>query len=144
VNGPHYVREAPLVEVTDLALDASLRTAARAMVVRRTPAVLVGGQAILTEPDVVRAVAEGHDLDEAAVCVATPDPLTVTGHATLLEAIDGMLRRRVRTLVVVDDHGHPVGILTLFAAVGALLETNDVPPWLAGLRVALRVEISGA
>ena len=61
--------------------------------------------------------------------------------ATVLEAVEVMLRHGLRAVVVVDDAARPVGMLTLVHAVEALLAVAEVPAWLSGLRIALRVEM---
>lgn len=136
------VRDAPLRAPLELPLDATIGDVARTLVRERAPALLLGeGQAIVTEHDVVRAVAQGRAPDEPAADIATPDPVAVTGDAAVLEAIELMLRHGLRALVVVDREGRPYGMLTLVAAVEAFLGLAEVPPWLVGLRLALRVDV---
>ncbi len=132
------VRLLPVVVVHE---QATLEDAAQAMLRSRTPAVLVGRRhAILTEHDIVRAVARA-DAPRAAVAgFATPDPVTIDPCATALEAIDTMMRHGHRVLLVHDGH-EPMGFVSLLDACAALLAHRDVPTWLAGLRVALRVEV---
>ena len=139
----------PTVRVSDVGIhpvvvvheQATLEAAAQAMLRSRTPAVLVGGRnAILTEHDIVRAVARG-DAPRAAVApFATPDPVTIDPCATALEAIDTMMRYGHRVLVVHDGR-ESIGFVSLLDTCAALLAHRDVPTWLTGLRVALRVEI---
>lgn len=140
---------APTVRVCDVRLfpvvvlheRATLEDAAQAMLRARAPAVLVGAQgAILTEHDIVRAVARADTPRAAVAGFATPDPVTVDPCATALEAIDSMMRHGHRVLLVRDGR-EPVGFVSLLDACAALLAHRDVPTWLTGLRVALRVEM---
>lgn len=119
----------------------TLEGAAQAMLRSRAPAVLVGTRhAILTEHDIVRAVARADAPRSTVSAFATPDPVTIDPCATALEAIDSMMRHGHRVLLVHDGH-EPVGFVSLLDACAAFLAHRDVPTWLAGLRVALRVEV---
>lgn len=120
----------------------TLEDAAQAMLRSRAPAVLVGARnAILTEHDIVRAVARADTPGAAVAPFATPDPVSIDPCATALEAIDAMMRHGHRVLLVHDGH-EPVGFISLLDACATLLAHRDVPTWLTGLRVALRVEIA--
>lgn len=140
---------APTVRVCDVRLfpvvvlheRATLEDAAQAMLRSRAPAVLVGARgAILTEHDIVRAVARADTPRAAVAAFATPDPVTIDPCATALEAIDSMMRHGHRVLLVHDGRD-AVGFVSLLDACAALLAHRDVPTWLTGLRVALRVEV---
>ena len=140
----------PPVAVGDLVLtpahvlrgDATIGEVAEALVRERVPSLLLGdGVAIVSEHDVVRAVARGRGAHEPAALVATPDPIAVSRDAAVLEAVEVMLRHGIRAIVVVDERSRPFGMLTLVRAVETLLAFDEIPPWLAGLRVALRVEM---
>ena len=139
------VRELPLLPAETVAPHVSLQEAARVMLRARTPAVLVAGSsAILTEHDLVRASARGDSPQAAAIAVASPQPLAIDAGATVLEAVDTMLAHHFRVLVVTDGLGEPIGLVTLLDAASALLERAEIPPWLTGLRFALRVEVTGS
>ncbi|HUV09451.1 MAG TPA: CBS domain-containing protein [Acidimicrobiia bacterium] len=140
---------APTVRVCDVRLfpvvilheRATLEDAAQAMLRTHAPAVLVGARgAILTEHDIVRAVARADAPRAAVSAFATPDPVTIDPCATALEAIDAMMRHGHRVLLVHDGR-ESVGFVSLLDACAALLAHRDVPTWLTGLRVALRVEV---
>ncbi len=135
------VGDVPLLPSVVLHERATLEEAAQAMVRTHAPAVLVGARgAILTEHDIVRAVARADAPTARVATFATPDPLTVDPCASALEAIDTMMRHGHRVLLVHDGRTS-VGFLSLLDACAALLSHRDVPTWLAGLRVALRVEV---
>lgn len=119
----------------------TLEGAAQAMLRSRAPAVLVGARhAILTEHDIVRATARADGPRATVSAFATPDPVTVDPCVTALEAIDTMMRHGHRVLLVHDGRA-PVGFVSLIDACTALLAHRDVPTWLSGLRVALRVDV---
>ena len=69
---------------------------------------------VLTDRDIVtRAVARGRDPRSIPVSeIATPDVITVPGDATVEQAEEEMTKHAVRRLFVVDDDGHPVGIIS--------------------------------
>jgi CBS domain-containing protein len=142
-SGPPQVLVAdlPLLPPLIVGADTPLREVATAMLQRRTSAALVAQTgAIITERDLVRLLAEGASHDTPVGDAATPAPRTVDADATVLEAIDTMVRSRHRTLLVSDTAGRPRGFVTLLDAAASLLEHVEVPGWLGGLRFALRVE----
>ncbi len=68
---------------------------------------------ILTERDLIRAVAEGADLSAATVSeYMTPDPAVIRGDAEMLEAAGVMARIGVAHLPIVDDDGF-VGVVSI-------------------------------
>jgi CBS domain-containing protein len=82
-----------------------------------TVGVVVDGRlsGVLTDRDIVtRAVARNRDPRPIPVAeVATSDVITVPGDATVEEAEQRMRKHAVRRLFVVDDNGHPVGIISV-------------------------------
>ena len=70
---------------------------------------------VLTDRDIVtRAVARNRDPRPIPVSeIATSDVITVPGDATVEEAEQRMTKHAVRRLFVVDDEGHPVGIISV-------------------------------
>ncbi|HEX6312170.1 MAG TPA: CBS domain-containing protein [Acidimicrobiia bacterium] len=120
---------------------ATIGDVAQAMTETGSSAVMLGvGPAIVTEHDVVRAVALGHTADEPARTEATADAFAIERSASALEALGTMLRLGVRHLVVTDAGGKPCGVVSLRAAAKAVFGSVEAPSWLAGLRVALRSE----
>jgi CBS domain-containing protein len=72
--------------------------------------VLVG---IITERDLVRAIADGVDPKLAtAGVIMTPDPATVTADEDVSVVALKMMRLGIRHLPVVDGHGRPTGLLS--------------------------------
>jgi CBS domain-containing protein len=107
----------------------SLRAAAKVMMEHRTGSTVVmdGDElvGILTERDILRAVAAGADLDGARVEeLMTAEVVTVSPDWEVYEATSEMAARRIRHLVVTDETG-----------VRGVLSVRDV--LLAGQRVEL-------
>jgi CBS domain-containing protein len=68
---------------------------------------------IITEADLVRAIADGVDPKLAtAGVVMTPDPATVTADEDVSVVALKMIRLGIRHLPVVDGQGRPVGLLS--------------------------------
>lgn len=132
--GRLVVRPAEVVEAS-----ASLAEAAARMTRLGVSALLVGpgAAAIVTERDLVRAMAAGMAPNEPVATVATRHPITVPATTTILEAVATMLNEEVRHLVVALDGGR-VGLVSLRELVAALLQAADSHIWLASLRVLVR------
>jgi len=114
-----------------------LRAAANRMWSQQTGSLLVmDGPALLgiiTERDVMKAVARGADLDATPVsAVMTKPVLTVSPDTSLHEAARHMATRWIRHLPVVDD-GAIVGMVSqrdlcgVLAALGAEPEAGQIP-----------------
>ena len=68
---------------------------------------------IITERDLVRAIADGLDPQQAAAAVVmTPEPATVTLDEDVSVVALKMMSRGVRHLPVVDDEGKPIGLVS--------------------------------
>lgn len=124
VMGPVKVRVTP---------GDSLRSVAVALAAARTGLgiVEVDGGGVITERDVLRAIADGTDLDAAtAADHMTADPVAVPGATPLGEACDLMISRNVRHLLVAEN-GELVGVLNMRDVVGVLsgaAALGQVPP----------------
>ena len=98
--------------------DHTLRDAARAMAERRVGAAIVldpeqPGPGILTERDVLEAIAAGESPDSERVCDHLSQNLTFAEPSWSLErAAEAMVRGGFRHLVVVDG-GETVGVLSM-------------------------------
>lgn len=116
-----------------LAPGDDLRSAAEALSAARTGLGIVetGDGGVITERDVLRAIAEGVDLDDARVADwMTPDPAAVSRDTTLDDACDLMIERNVRHLLV-REGGELVGVLNMRDVVGVLsgaARLGAVPP----------------
>jgi CBS domain-containing protein len=97
---------------------APLREAARLMTQRRIGALLVGDPAgppagVLTERDLLRATADGRDLDAVAVKAAMSVPVrSMDATEMLYRALGYMDRLAIRHLCVVDAQGKAVGMVS--------------------------------
>ena len=111
------VREAMSPTVLTIGPQHTLRHAARQMVARRVGAAVVldpeaDGPGILTERDVLDAVAAGQDPDtEVAAHHLTPDAVVATPEWALTDAAAAMLSGGFRHLIVCDA-GEVVGVLS--------------------------------
>jgi CBS domain-containing protein len=104
----------------------TLRDAAKAMAERNVGSAIVmmedGRPAILTERDVLRAVASGVDLDATPVDEhMTSEPTTASSSWDVLKAADAMIRGSFRHLIVLDGSGSVEGVLSIRDLVAALL-----------------------
>ena len=80
--------------------------------------VLVG---IITERDLVRAIADGVNPKEAAAAlIMTVDPATVTADEDVSVVAVKMMRLGIRHLPVVNDKDEPVGLVSARSLVGLL------------------------
>lgn len=91
----------------------------------------VEGGGVITERDILRAIAAGTDLDGAtAGDHMTPDPVAVPPAMPLSEACDLMISRSVRHLLV-SEGGGLVGVLNMRDVVSVLsgaAPLGQVPP----------------
>jgi CBS domain-containing protein len=137
------------IQVADLGLsppvwlddDATVRDAAAAMETHGVSAVIVGPHgAIVTERDIVGAVAAGQGSSMRVGPMASPATISATDRATPADALRVMLAHGVRHLVIVDRDGRPCALLSLTFAAAAALGHHENPTWLDALQVVLRVE----
>ncbi len=112
------VRDAMTPTVLVIGPDHTLRQAAQQMTARRVGAAVVldpaaDGPGILTERDVLEAVARGQDPErERAGEHLTPDAVVATPDWPLQDAAHAMLAGGFRHLVV-SDEGEVVGVLSV-------------------------------
>jgi CBS domain-containing protein len=109
----------------------SLRDAAARMWSQQTGSLLVMEEdeliGIITERDVMKAVARGVDLDKTAVSeIMTPDVLTVAPETSLHDAARHMAARWIRHLPVVDG-STVVGIVSQRDLVGVFAALSKDP-----------------
>ena len=121
------VRDVMNTDLLTVAPEFSLREAARRMSERNAGAALVvdpttgSPREILTERDVLNAVASGLDPDTVRVAEnTTPDVVTVQLDASLEEAVQKMIEGGFRHLLVVDGD-EAVGIVSMRDLVRALI-----------------------
>ena len=86
------------------------------------------GPSIITERDLLRAVAAGANLAECRVEeYMTSRAITVLPSCELRQAAEWMLEGNFRHLVVVGEHSEVEGVLSMRDLVAGLLRLADVP-----------------
>ncbi|CAN5746712.1 CBS domain-containing protein [soil metagenome] len=92
-------------------------------------AVVIAGDAppgIITERDLLQAIADGVDFNRAKVSdYMVAKAVTVTAHWHVVDAAGTMMERGFRHLVVVDEDGKPTGIVSIRDMVRALLDDRQ-------------------
>lgn len=123
------VREVASSAVVTVGPMQTLREATRLMATHRVGSAVVQDAeqlaGILTERDVLKAVAAGAEPDNVTVQeLMTPDVVTVGPDWDLIEAAGEMARRRIRHLVVYDG-GQLLGVLSVRDVLPALLPAKQ-------------------
>ena len=89
---------------------------------------------IVTERDVLRVVAEGHEPKAISLRdVMTKNPVTVGPNTTLHDAAQIMFDKWFRHLPVVDDAGAVQGVISLRDLLGLVAESMEEPEHLQAL-----------
>jgi CBS domain-containing protein len=128
------------VKVTDImtpaaiydAPDDTLAEAAAKMWQQQTGSILIlendALSGIVTERDVLRIVAEGHEPKAISVRdVMTKDPVTIGPNTTLRDAAGIMFDKWFRHLPVVGEGGEVLGIISLRDLLGLVAEGMEEP-----------------
>ena len=80
---------------------------------------------LITEADIVRAVADGKDVNEVRIHdLMTSDPTVITATTSVRDAAESMLAGHFRHLPVVDD-GRLIGIVDIRDVCQALLDSSS-------------------
>jgi len=121
--GSRGVGDVDLRPPVGLGRDVTVREAAAAMEEAQVSSVLLGEHPawLVSEHDLVGALAAGLGPDEHASDVATRSPLWITTTSTLVDAIEMMVRHCVQHLVVIAPDGSSVGVLSRREAMRQLL-----------------------
>lgn len=113
-------------DLLTVAPQSTLREAARLMSERNVGAALLVDPAIgsylgiITERDVLNAIAAGHDPDAQRVAdSATSDIVTISADASLEQAVEKMMKGGFRHLLVVTN-GDAIGIVSMRDLMSAL------------------------
>ncbi|MDQ6721615.1 MAG: CBS domain-containing protein [Candidatus Dormibacteraeota bacterium] len=111
------VRDLPPGRLLSVEPDANLADVARRMRLDDCDSVAVMADdrllGILTERDLVRAIADGVDPKKARADVfMSADPATVSADEDVSVVAVKMMALGIRHLPVVDDHGAPIGLLS--------------------------------
>ena len=111
------VRDVPPGKLTTVELDANLAAVARLMRVNDCDSVAVMSanqlMGIITERDLVRAIADGVDPKKTTVDVfMSADPATVSADEDVSVVAVKMMALGIRHLPVVDDKGTVIGLIS--------------------------------
>lgn len=111
--------------VVVVAPSASLGQAARVMRAHDISALVVGAPgelvSIVTERDLTQALADAQPPEAAVEAIASPEPLTVSPDATVMDAATLMLRTGIRHLVVTKGR-RAVGVVSMRDVLAALIQ----------------------
>jgi signal-transduction protein with cAMP-binding, CBS, and nucleotidyltransferase domain len=120
--------------------EATLLVTSQVMRSRNVSALLVGAhaEAIVTERDLARALANGATAGDSIATLATFHPITVPGHMPIIEAAALMLNEEIRHLVV-DLGSGTTGVVSLRAIMAVLLQASDPELWLECLRIRVQM-----
>jgi CBS domain-containing protein len=111
----------PVTKLADVARDMRAHDSDSVAVI--DDARLVG---IITERDLVRAIADGLDPTQAsAAMVMTADPATVSFEEDVNVVAVKMMRLGIRHLPVLDEHGKPAGLVSARNLVAVLDRANS-------------------
>jgi len=86
---------------------------------------------VVSERDIIRSIATGKDDTVSVQKVSTYNVVTVKWNSEVAEAAKAMNKYRIRPVVVVDDAGKPVGVVSMRDLVGerstlrAILRSHD-------------------
>ena len=86
---------------------------------------------VVSERDIIRAIASGRTLETPVDEVCTKNVVTVRGDSDVAEAAKAMNQRAIRHVVVVDDSNKAVGVVSMRDLVGeratltAILRSNE-------------------
>ena len=118
--------------------DKTILDAARMMVTNNTGLLVIlnpGDQAklagVISERDIIRALASEMNLDVKVGEVGTRDVVTVRVKADVAEAAKAMNRNRIRHVVVLDEYEKLVGVVSMRDLVGeratlrAILQSHE-------------------
>jgi CBS domain-containing protein len=113
-----------------VASDATIRDAAAAMEVEHVPAIVLGAHPIwiVSEHDLVGALAAGLSPDSPAADVATRTPLWVTTTTTIADAVALMAKHCLEHLVVITAEGELVGVVSRGEVLRRRVEERDQGP----------------
>jgi CBS domain-containing protein len=86
---------------------------------------------VISERDIIRTIASGRTLSMRVDDVCTKRVVTVYGSSDVAEAAKAMNKNMIRHVVVVDDKGTPIGVVSMRDLVGeratltAILQSNE-------------------
>ena len=124
------VKDVPPGRLLSVKPDASLAEVARQMRMEDSDSVAVMAEnrliGIITERDLVRAIADGVDPRQARADVfMSSDPATVTADEDVSVVAVKMMTLGIRHLPVVDGKGVPIGLISARDLIGVLDRGKD-------------------
>ena len=93
---------------------------------------------VISERDIIRAIGSGRKLDLSVDEVCTKQVITVSASSEVAEAAKAMNRHHIRHVVVVDEQGKLVGVVSMRDLVGeratlkAILQSNEKEVFIGG------------
>jgi CBS domain-containing protein len=93
---------------------------------------------VISERDIMKAIASGKKLNAAVDEVSTKHVITVKASADVAEAAKAMNKNRIRHVVVVDEQGIPIGVVSMRDLVGeratlaAILQSHEKEVFIGG------------
>jgi len=121
---PRTLDQMKLSEPVRVGHGSTIRDVAATMADHHVSCVFVGSHPmwLVTEHDVAGALAAGLDADASIDLIANRTPRWITTASTVRDAVDMMVQRRIRELLVLTPEGAPAGVLSLAEASRLLLE----------------------
>ena len=86
---------------------------------------------VISERDIIRVIASGRTIETTVKEVCTRTVVTVRGSSDVAEAAKAMNKHGIRHVVVVDDGGKPMGVVSMRDLVGeratltAILQSSE-------------------
>ena len=93
---------------------------------------------VISERDILKAIASGKKLNAAVDEVSTKQVITAKASADVAEAAKAMNKNTIRHVVVVDEQGKPIGVVSMRDLVGeratltAILQSNEREVFIGG------------
>lgn len=81
---------------------------------------------VISERDIIKSIASGGSLPDRVDAISTKAVVTVTGNSDVAEAAKAMNKNGIRHVVVVDDRGVPVGVVSMRDLVGERATLNAI------------------
>lgn len=93
---------------------------------------------VISERDLMKAIVSGRTLEDKVDVVSTKQVVTVKASSEVAEAAKAMNKNRIRHVVVVDDRGEPLGVVSMRDLVGeratltAILQSHEKEVFIGG------------
>lgn len=93
---------------------------------------------VISERDIMKAIASGKELSAPVDEVSSKRVITVRASYDVAEAAKAMNKSRIRHVVVVDEQGKPIGVVSMRDLVGeratltAILQSNEKEVFVGG------------